>query len=570
MSQPLRRLIPQARTLITKESFRDQSFGNLEGYVQDLRRPIDLAPLVRVVHRAMSKYPRQREESDGWLAPRVHASLRLFRSEAADQGIWDYLSVVVLRDYVLWRMAGEDGLVNDMDRIVGPFRHQAVARLWWAAELSRNGADYSPTGKAFRSQDAVNYLTNVDAFHNRPAALAYIRFISHKSGTKPIKQMAIETGKTLNHVLTTIVLDSFAPDSGSDMNAQERWIAEPPDVTLVDSALPQGPDEPQVPEEKIYAVEQLLERLMEEHRWRKVVDWTAQWIEAAQSPEPAETALPIIPGPGGNGAKDAVEKGVVAQDAVLYERFAEALRDDLGVEPSDQTRTLFEKVLKENGPEFKGYAESDGRRAAIAETAESVYRKMSPEQQTIARRIYLRLTEAGEGSSDGTPVDTRRGTAISELISHPEDAPAVDAVLKMLAEAHLISTKGGAVKVADEAGIREWRTLREWLNEDREGLRLRHPLVQAAQESETLSLYPVELYRGAPLTQAAGWVARQEPDLNADELKTPERVFPGASKDLAERAHAESKEQNSESEAAQRFAAAERQFIEAAAVYFGD
>ena len=238
MSQPLRRLIPQARTLITKESFRDQSFGSLDGYVQDILRPIDIEPLVRVVQAAMQIFPRRDEESDGWLAPRVHASLRLFRSEAADQGIWDYLSVVVLRDYIIWRMAGEDGLVNNVDRIIGPFRHQAVARLWWAAELSRNGADYRPTEQAFSSQDAVNYLTNVDAFHNRPAALAYIRFIGRRSGTTPIKQMAIETGKTLNHVLTTIVLDSFAPDSGSDMNANERWIAEAPDVTLMNSALP--------------------------------------------------------------------------------------------------------------------------------------------------------------------------------------------------------------------------------------------------------------------------------------------------------------------------------------------
>jgi len=176
----------------------------LDGYVQDLSRPIDIEPLVRVVQTALRIFPRgTRNQTVGW-APARHAALRLFRSEAADQGIWDYLSVVVLRDYIIWRMAGEDGLVNEYDRIIGPFRHQAVARLWWAAELSRNGAELWPTEAVFSYKDAVNYLTNVNAFHNRPAALAYIRFISHTSGTAPIKQMAIETGQTLNHVLTPL------------------------------------------------------------------------------------------------------------------------------------------------------------------------------------------------------------------------------------------------------------------------------------------------------------------------------------------------------------------------------
>lgn len=513
MSEQLRRLIPQAKMLITKESFRDHSFGSLDGYIKDILRPIDLTPLIFVVHRAMSKFPRQSEESDGWLAPRVHASLRLYRSEAADQGIWDYLSVAVLPDYVVWRMAGDDGSVNDADRIIGPFRHQALARLWWAAELSRNGADYRPTEQAFSSQDAVNYLTNVDAFHNRPAALAYIRFISHKSGEKPIKQRAIETGKTLNHVLTTIVLDSFAPDSGSDMNAQAQWIAEAPDIELMDSVLPMGPNEPEVPEEKIYAVEQMLERLMEEHRWHEVVDWSDRWIAELQSPKLAETASPPVESPGGNGSKktvaqdfivrdvvardlvvkedvaqdfivqDVVARDLVAQDAVLYERFAKALQDDMGVEPSDRTRKLFEKMLNEpdrihktrgstsvhraeglskddeivgamaapapaltvsadavsvrgdktpklGEPLLAAPTGSGDAQAPIVETAENLYEKLSPEQQTVTRRIVLQLTELGEGRQDAP-----RHVAIKELILRPKNTLPVDAMLEMLSDA---------------------------------------------------------------------------------------------------------------------------------------
>ena len=527
MSEQLRRLIPQARTLITKESFRDQSFGSLDGYIQDISRPIDIAPLVRIVQTAMKIFPPRDEASDGWLAPRVHASLRLFRSEAADQGIWDYLSVVVLRDYIIWRMAGEDGLINNLDNVIGPFRHQAVARLWWAAELSRNGADYRPTKEAFSSQDAVNYLTNVDAFHNRPAALAYIRFISHRSGATPIKQIAVETGKTLNHVLTTIVLDSFAPDAGSDMDALERWMAEAPDVTLVDSVLPTGPDEPPVPEVKIRAVEELLERLMEERRWVEVVDWSEKWI-AEKSPAPVE---PPLTAASLGGDKDAVK------DDVVYETFVKALRKDLGVEPSDQTHELFEKLSQSpesHSPETleglsngetsrKGHVELGDAPAAIVVTAESVYEKLSPEEQTIARRIFLQLTELGEGAQD-----TPRSSTIEELVLRPKDALPVEALLKRLADARLITMDENVVQVADNALIREWQRLREWLNADRAGMRLHRLIIQAAREWELSQRDPSALYRGARLAQALEWA-------KADELSMREQEFLDASKEFAER-----------------------------------
>ncbi len=47
-----------------------------------------------------------------------------------------------------------------------------------------------------------------------------------------------------------------------------------------------------------------------------------------------------------------------------------------------------------------GYAESGGVRGAIAKTAESVYQRLTPEQQPIARSIFIRLTELGEGTQD--------------------------------------------------------------------------------------------------------------------------------------------------------------------------
>ncbi|HET9914294.1 MAG TPA: BTAD domain-containing putative transcriptional regulator, partial [Anaerolineales bacterium] len=59
---------------------------------------------------------------------------------------------------------------------------------------------------------------------------------------------------------------------------------------------------------------------------------------------------------------------------------------------------------------LKGYSDSGGVRGAIAHTAESVYEKFSPAEHDIARNIFLRLTELGEGTED-----TRRRASFEEL-----------------------------------------------------------------------------------------------------------------------------------------------------------
>ncbi|MBI5082312.1 MAG: hypothetical protein HZB17_13585 [Chloroflexi bacterium] len=109
-----------------------------------------------------------------------------------------------------------------------------------------------------------------------------------------------------------------------------------------------------------------------------------------------------------------------------------------------------------------GYAESGGVRGAIAKTAEAVFnQRLTPEQQIIARNIFLRLTELGKGTHD-----TCRRATLAELIPRPEDTLIVESILKILADARLITTSERTVEVAHEALIREWPKLREWLGQN--------------------------------------------------------------------------------------------------------
>src|SRR4051812_15095748 len=112
----LKRLAPQFRTLVTTDFLAGRApIGtSLETHIKEFKgsggRTPDLEPLVNIMNKAMEKFSEtKREESDRWLAPRVHATLRLTRREAGDAGVWSYLAMSVLDDYVRWRWKGAHG-----------------------------------------------------------------------------------------------------------------------------------------------------------------------------------------------------------------------------------------------------------------------------------------------------------------------------------------------------------------------------------------------------------------------------------------------------------------------------
>jgi WD40 repeat protein/class 3 adenylate cyclase len=210
---------------------------------------------------------------------------------------------------------------------------------------------------------------------------------------------------------------------------------------------------------------------------------------------------------------------------------------------------------------LKGYADAGGVHGTIAHTAESVYQTLSPEEQSLARDIFLRLTELGEGTED-----TRRRASFEELISSSENMDKrsqVRSVLNRLAEARLITLGEDTVEVAHEALIREWPTLRDWLNQDREGLRLHRHLTEAAYEWELLGHDPGALYRGAHLAQAREWVALHPRSLNAGE-----QAFLNASIEHAQQEEREREERRQrELETARKLAETEQARAEEQANY---
>ena len=228
-------------------------------------------------------------------------------------------------------------------------------------------------------------------------------------------------------------------------------------------------------------------------------------------------------------------------DWKLQEGLVELMLDDAGNEPGALpllSHALLETWRRRRGRTMtlSAYEESGGVRGAIAQTAETIFQeRLTPEQRPIARAIFVRLTELGESGDDSAP-DTRRRAPFSELITRATDPLMLDAVLRILVEARLIitghvpPTNTQVVEVAHEALIREWPTLRAWLDQDREGLIRHRQLTQDVNDWLKLDRDPGALYRGARLAQTLVWTAAPP-----DPLSLTETEFLDASRAAAAR-----------------------------------
>jgi class 3 adenylate cyclase/WD40 repeat protein len=146
---------------------------------------------------------------------------------------------------------------------------------------------------------------------------------------------------------------------------------------------------------------------------------------------------------------------------------------------------------------LEGYREAGGVEGAIARTAEAVYGALDAAQQMLARDLFVRLTDLGEGTEY-----TRRRVPQSELVEDSDASEPMSALLETLTEARLVTVSGAGVEVAHEALIREWPRLRGWLDDDRDSLRLHRHLTHAAQDWVALERDAAELYRGPRLVAA--------------------------------------------------------------------
>lgn len=255
-------LLPGCRAHLTPAFRMGQDRPELRDYTReyDIRRNLPFEIVGRLLGEARKRFDSDPVASDRWLAPRLHAALRLTRAEAGERYFWQWLAVEEFPDYVWWRFPGKaddpDPAKNGtaLKRFIGRDRDHALGRLWWGAELFRYGGDYSPVVRAFEMQDIPNTWLSLNAVHNAAAAQAALVYLPGLSSDN-INVLS----KAMDHVLTTVQLDAVAPLGPPDIIAMEEWIegSVDPDSLLADE-LPPGPDDDPPSAEMVDAVDVLL------------------------------------------------------------------------------------------------------------------------------------------------------------------------------------------------------------------------------------------------------------------------------------------------------------------------
>lgn len=229
------------------------------------------APARDLVDEAMQRFAGERTAADAWLAPRLHATLRMTRDEAADNRLWNFLAMVVAPDYVVWRHQGthtsEGPGAVATSRFAGPHYTQTFARLWWAAELFRDGPDYRPVEIACRVQDVLNTTMRLDVIDHRPTAQAILKVIEGlmQTGLSRLGDRVNALSSAVNAAGSTLMYDVLAPDDGGDVDAVQDWIAAAQfSADVPRERLPDGPEDGQVDKASVDALLEMFEGLLAE------------------------------------------------------------------------------------------------------------------------------------------------------------------------------------------------------------------------------------------------------------------------------------------------------------------
>ena len=207
-----------------------------------------------------------------------------------------------------------------------------------------------------------------------------------------------------------------------------------------------------------------------------------------------QTHQELIAPMGSTELRGAIEQQAAAVGLRFEADLANTILDDAAGEPGAMPllqHALLELWNRRHGRWLQAseYRAIGGVRHAIARTADEVYNKLTADEQDRVQEIFTRLTRLDEETGPGGERrDTRRRVQFVELVPAGQDPRPIRNLVQRLADARLVvtgvdqATGAEEVEVAHEALIRYWPRLRDWLNENRDSLRLRQRISQDARE----------------------------------------------------------------------------------------
>ncbi|WP_254173294.1 nSTAND1 domain-containing NTPase [Planktothrix pseudagardhii] len=147
-----------------------------------------------------------------------------------------------------------------------------------------------------------------------------------------------------------------------------------------------------------------------------------------------------------------------------------------------------------------------GIQVAIAQRADAAIARLTDEQQIIARRVFLRLIQFGEGRAD-----TRRQESVEALKARGDNDQIFEETLRYLADRRLLTLSGKEdktrkVDIAHEILISSWPQLQDWIIQRRDAEQTRRRLIAKVEEWVRLGKDKGGLLDEFELAEAQHWL----------------------------------------------------------------
>lgn len=209
---PLHRLTEDGRRLVGQDFLTGETplqQDDVEEYIEPIpgKPAANLERLDAVIENIVADYSEFDTAMDRELAEEVHRCLDITRRVAGDPGLWHWLAIVRYPHFVRhrWEYRSEEAMREKFLGAGSDLYSNAIHRLWWIAELTSDGDDYTLTETVFSNQTMVNKVFDRWFARYQPAVVA----ICDELADEP-SRVIDETTRRFNHALTNVQLEALS------------------------------------------------------------------------------------------------------------------------------------------------------------------------------------------------------------------------------------------------------------------------------------------------------------------------------------------------------------------------